>query len=118
MKPQILSVLGDVALAIGPEFRKYLDVVLQTLIQASQAQVDRVSRHLISHGDNFDSMISMLILKMVQNDFEMVDYLCELREGVLECYTGIVQGLRGDSTGRTADLALLEAHLPDRKSVV
>ena len=42
MKPQILSAFGDVALAIGPEFKKYLDVVLTTLQQASQAQVDRV----------------------------------------------------------------------------
>ena len=42
VKPQILSVFGDVALAVGPGFRKYLDIVLQTLMQASQAQVDRV----------------------------------------------------------------------------
>lgn len=58
----------------------------------------------------------------LQNDFEMVDYLCELREGVLEAYTGIVQGLRGDSgpglnsiTTRQSspnDLVLLESQLP------
>ena len=31
-----------------------------------------------------------------QNDFEMVDYINELREGCLEAYTGIVQGLKGE----------------------
>ena len=44
IKPQILSLFGDIALAIGPEFKKYLDIVLNTLQQASQAQVDKVSQ--------------------------------------------------------------------------
>uniref|UniRef100_T1J2G6 Importin N-terminal domain-containing protein n=1 Tax=Strigamia maritima TaxID=126957 RepID=T1J2G6_STRMM len=86
VKPQILSVFGDVALAIGPEFKKYLDVVLTTLMQASQAQVDK-------------------------SDYDMVDYLNELRECCLEAYTGIVQGLKGDGTAVHPDVQLLQPHV-------
>lgn len=42
IKPPILSTIGDVAMAIGPEFKQYLLVVLNVLQQASQLQVDKV----------------------------------------------------------------------------
>ncbi|KAL1123674.1 hypothetical protein AAG570_001447 [Ranatra chinensis] len=87
VKPQILSVFGDIALSLGPEFKKYLDVVLQTLAQASQAQVDR-------------------------SDFDMVDWLSELRDGVVEAYSGIIQGLKGDDTTPNPDIELMERHVP------
>ena len=32
-----------------------------------------------------------------QTDYDMIDYLNELREGCLEAYTGMVQGLKGDA---------------------
>ncbi|XP_012229589.1 importin subunit beta-1 isoform X1 [Linepithema humile] len=88
VKPQIFSAFGDIAMSIGPQFKKYLDVVLQTLMQASQANVDR-------------------------SDYDMIDYLNELREGVLEAYTGIVQGLRGDANNCSdGEISLIEPHVP------
>lgn len=86
VKPQILSVFGDMALGIGPEFKKYLIVVLQMLSHASQLQVDT-------------------------QDYDMVEYLNELRESVLEAYTGIIQGLKGADKVPNPDIKLMEPHV-------
>uniref|UniRef100_A0A8C4QZJ4 Karyopherin (importin) beta 1 n=1 Tax=Eptatretus burgeri TaxID=7764 RepID=A0A8C4QZJ4_EPTBU len=83
VKPHILSVFGDICLAVGGEFKKYLPLVMDTLQQASQAQVDKT-------------------------DYDMVDYLNELREGCLEAYTGIVQGLKGDKENVHPDVLLVQ----------
>lgn len=87
VKPQILSVFGDIALAIGIAFQKYLPLVIEMLMQASQVQVDK-------------------------NDFDSVEYLNELRESVLEAYTGIIQGLKGTEGVPNPEVQLLEQHVP------
>ncbi|XP_053666618.1 importin subunit beta [Anopheles marshallii] len=87
VKPQILTVFGDMALGIGPDFKKYLNVVLPMLGAATQVQID-------------------------QHDYDMIDYLNELRESVLEAYTGIVQGLKGSDKTPLEDVTALLPNVP------
>jgi len=69
LKPAIISCFGDIALAIGGNFEKYLSFVASILRQASEAKVDTT-------------------------DEEMYGYLNRLRENILVSYVGILQGLK------------------------
>ena len=80
VKPLILSTFGDIGLAIGVEFKKYGDVVLNALHQASLIQPD---------PKDFDLTLFDYLT--------MVDYFNELREGCLDAYTGILQGIKGNN---------------------
>ncbi|CAG8486946.1 7548_t:CDS:10 [Ambispora gerdemannii] len=75
VKPAILSCFGDIALAISGRFDVYLEVVMMVLSQASN-------------------------MRATENNYDMIEYVNNLREGILEAYVGIVQGLK---TGEKAD---------------
>lgn len=70
VKPHILSSFGDIAMAIGPAFEPYLSTAMAVLQQAS------------------------LVRAPTDADFEMNEYINDLREGIAEAYTGIVTGFR------------------------
>ncbi|KXS20860.1 importin subunit beta-1 [Gonapodya prolifera JEL478] len=76
VKPAILSCFGDIALAIGPGFSAYLDVVMMVLLQACQ-------------------------IRAPPNNYDMMDYVNQLREGIIEAYVGIVQGLKSGDKAST-----------------
>uniref|UniRef100_A0A7S2R3W5 Importin N-terminal domain-containing protein n=1 Tax=Rhizochromulina marina TaxID=1034831 RepID=A0A7S2R3W5_9STRA len=67
VKPNVLAVFGDIAMALGKNFDKYVQATLMVLYQASLADVG--------------------------GDEDMIDYLNELREGILDAYTGVLNGL-------------------------
>jgi importin subunit beta-1 len=68
VKPAVLSCFGDIALAVSGNFVKYLPSTLQMLEQAAG-------------------------MKISPDDDDLVEYMTVLREGILEAYIGVVQGL-------------------------
>lgn len=101
VKPPILSCFGDLALAIGPSFEPFLDTTMKVLQQAGLMRADPVqfssSGHSGLRGQTADQR------PVLQSNYDLVDYVNTLREGILEAYTGIVGGLK---TGGKADVLL------------
>ncbi|KAJ6598685.1 armadillo-type protein [Mycena sp. CBHHK59/15] len=70
VKISILSGFGDIAMAIGPAFEPFLDTTMSVLRQAGALQPNPL-------------------------DYDLMDYVGQLREGILEAYTGLVSGFKG-----------------------
>eukprot|EP00271_Cylindrocystis_brebissonii_P014951 TRINITY_DN366_c1_g1_i1.p1 TRINITY_DN366_c1_g1~~TRINITY_DN366_c1_g1_i1.p1 ORF type:complete len:871 (+),score=159.24 TRINITY_DN366_c1_g1_i1:222-2834(+) len=80
VKPAIFSCFGDIAMAIGENFEKYLAYAMPMLQSAAVMS----AQHMATRDD------------------ELLDYNNQLRSGILEAYSGIFQGFK---TGK-ADLML------------
>lgn len=74
VKPPLFSCIGDIALAIGDNFNKYLMYAMNTL---------QIAAEMYAHTSGFDD--------------EMTDYINSLRNGILEAYSGIFQGFKNPS---------------------
>ncbi|KAI0314478.1 karyopherin Kap95 [Amylostereum chailletii] len=75
VKIAILACFGDIALAIGPAFEPYLDTAMTVLRQASALQPNPL-------------------------DYDSIDYISTLREGILEAHTGIITGFKNTEKTR------------------
>jgi importin subunit beta-1 len=71
VKPPVLSCFGDVALAIGGHFEKYLPTTMLAVGQACAIRAE-------------------------MGNYDLIDYVNSLRNGILEAYIGITQGLKTD----------------------
>jgi importin subunit beta-1 len=82
VKISVLSCFGDIALAIGPAFEPFLNTTMGVLMQAGRVQPSPL-------------------------DYDLIDYVAQLREGILEAYTGIVTGFKGTDKGN-----VILSHVP------
>ena len=80
VKPGIICVFGDVALALGLLFEPYLMNVLQMLAGAAQ------------HAAGTAAAAN------AADDEEAVEASCKLRTAIMEAYCGIIQGMKDDKS--------------------
>ncbi|OAY66954.1 Importin subunit beta-1 [Ananas comosus] len=86
VKPPIFSCFGDIALAIGENFEKYLIYAMPMLQSAAE-----------------------LSARAATADDEMLEYTNQLRNGILEAYSGILQGFK--NSPKTQLLMPYAAHI-------
>jgi hypothetical protein len=82
-KPAILQCFGDISQAILGAFETYLPVVAQVLQQASS--------------------VSMT----TEGNFEMMDYITSLREGIMDSWDGIIVAMKSSGKGMYQAAAFL-----------
>lgn len=83
VKPPILSCFGDIALAVGADFERFLEHSMTMLYNASQIQMD-------------------------MSDPDDQDYMIHLHENIIEGYSGVIQALHHCQRAQ-----LLEKFLPN-----
>lgn len=71
LRPTILSCFGDIAGTIGPNFKNYLEFVMNICMHASTIEI-------------------------TDQTLESYEYLLNVKESVLECYVGIVSGFASE----------------------
>jgi importin subunit beta-1 len=70
IKPHIISCIGDIALAVGGHFERYMPYVMKLLLGAATLKITTQKA-----------------------DYDDIEYLVQLRESIFEAFTGILQGL-------------------------
>lgn len=99
VKPKAVSVIGDIALAIGPHFcsAEIHTSIIPILLQAAQA--------VSQSPANLD-------------DWEQVDFLLEMRIALVETFTCIVQGASDDAAASASLLNTVPIILSFLKAIV
>lgn len=83
VKPSILICFGDLALALKGDFENYINQVMDCMKGAAESSVT---------------------MAVASDDYDMLDWIQQLQEAVLEAYVSILSGLRDESKQDTLKL--------------
>ncbi|NXJ72220.1 IMB1 protein, partial [Rostratula benghalensis] len=128
-----VGLVGDLCRALQSNILPFCDEVMQLLLENLGVSVSLLISRLVTVGLHAEQKVGggrsrsvrhALQISWVralrpawleraspfpsQSDYDMVDYLNELREGCLEAYTGIIQGLKGDQENVHPDVMLVQ----------
>ncbi|KFW65958.1 Importin subunit beta-1, partial [Pygoscelis adeliae] len=128
-----VGLVGDLCRALQSNILPFCDEVMQLLLENLGVSVYLLISQLVTVGLHTEkkvgggrsrsvrhalkisavrtssgTLLTRAFLLPFQSDYDMVDYLNELREGCLEAYTGIIQGLKGDQENVHPDVMLVQ----------
>ncbi|NWW93005.1 IMB1 protein, partial [Rhynochetos jubatus] len=116
-----VGLVGDLCRALQSNILPFCDEVMQLLLENLGVSVYLLISRLVTVGLHTEKKVGAgdrarvvgtplkpVFLFPFQSDYDMVDYLNELREGCLEAYTGIIQGLKGDQENVHPDVMLVQ----------
>ncbi|NXW55096.1 IMB1 protein, partial [Eurystomus gularis] len=124
-----VGLVGDLCRALQSNILPFCDEVMQLLLENLGVSVYLLISQLVTVGLHAEKKVGVPPLRSqtskhhahvvgawlkcaslspFQSDYDMVDYLNELREGCLEAYTGIIQGLKGDQENVHPDVMLVQ----------
>ncbi|NXC45479.1 IMB1 protein, partial [Penelope pileata] len=115
-----VGLVGDLCRALQSNILPFCDEVMQLLLENLGVSVYLLISWLVTVGlhtekksgravrASWRALLTRALLLPLQSDYDMVDYLNELREGCLEAYTGIIQGLKGDQENVHPDVMLVQ----------
>ncbi|CAG8764186.1 18140_t:CDS:2, partial [Cetraspora pellucida] len=109
-----VGLIGDICRALQEQSLPYCDTFMNVLLQNLQSPV--LNRNVkpailscfgdiaLAIGGRFEVYLEIVMLVLLQaSNMRADDYVIALREGILEAYVGIVQGLK---SGEKADLLM------------
>ncbi|NWI70358.1 IMB1 protein, partial [Todus mexicanus] len=101
-----VGLVGDLCRALQSNILPFCDEVMQLLLENLGVSVYLLISQLVTVGLHAEKKVGGG--RSRSSDYDMVDYLNELREGCLEAYTGIIQGLKGDQENVHPDVMLVQ----------